>query len=121
MKLPALELEVLQYICAAGTATAPDVHAIISEKRNTAYSTIKTAFDRLEKRGAIYRKSRIGRTSIYASKVDEKSIQASLLEDFVKRVFPRDKTPLFNTLIRDSSLSDDEISYLEKLLAEKHQ
>lgn len=121
MKLPALELEVLQYICDAGAATAPDVHAIIIKKRDTAYSTIKTAFDRLEKRGAIYRKSRVGRTTIYASKVDEKSIQATLLHDFVKRVFPRDKTPLFNTLIRDSLLSDDEINYLEQLLAEKHK
>ena len=121
MKLPALELEVLQYICAAETATAPNVHALIADKRDTAYSTIKTAFDRLEKKGAIYRKSQVGRTTIYAAKVDEQSVQQSLLQDFLKRVFPKDKTPLFNTLIRDASLSDDEIVYLQKLLAEKHE
>jgi predicted transcriptional regulator len=120
MKLPPLEFEVLQYICAAGTTTAPDVHGLIMEKRDTAYSTIKTAFDRLEKKGAIYRKSRVGRTTIYAAKVDEQTVQLSLLRDFVKRVFPKDKTPLFNTLIRDSSLSDDEVDYLKQLLAEKH-
>lgn len=119
MKLPALELEVLQYICATATATAPDVHALIAKKRDTAYSTIKTVFDRLEKKGAIYRKSRIGRTTIYAAKVDEQTVQFSLLEDFVKRVFPKDKTPLFNTLIRDSSLSDDEVNYLKQLIADK--
>ena len=119
MKLPPLELEVLQHICAAATATAPDVHALIAQKRDTAYSTIKTAFDRLEKKGVIYRKSRVGRTTIYSAKVDEKSVQISLLDDFLTRVFPKDKTPLFNTLIRDSSLSEDEVLYLKKLIEEK--
>ena len=56
MKLSPLEFEVLQYIGAAKTATAPDVYSQISEKRDTTYSTIKTAFDRLEKKGAIFRK-----------------------------------------------------------------
>lgn len=120
MKLPPLELEVLQHICDTATATAPDVHAIIAKKRDTAYSTIKTAFDRLEKKGVIYRKSRVGRTTIYCAKVDEKSVQMSLLEDFLTRVFPKDKTPLFNTLIRDSSLSEDEVQYLKKLIEDKH-
>lgn len=121
MKLPALELEVLQYICAAESATAPDVHAQIAKKRDTAYSTIKTAFDRLEKKGVIRRKSKVGRTSIYEAKMDETSIQSSLLRDFVQRVFPSDKTTLFNTLIRDSSLTEDEVLYLQQLLAEKNK
>ena len=119
MKLSPLELEVLQYICAAETATAPNVHSQIQEKRDTAYSTIKTAFDRLEKKGAIYRKTQVGRTTIYATKVAEQTVQASLLRDFVERVFPKDKTPLFNTLIRDSSLSEEEIRHLELLVSEK--
>ena len=121
MKLSALEFEVLQYICAGRTITAPDVHSQIAEKRQTAYSTIKTAFDRLENKGAIYRKSRVGRTSIYAAKVTVESVQKSLMRDFVKKVFPEDKTPLFNTLIRDSTLSDQEIRYLEKLLEDKRK
>jgi len=121
MLLSTLELEVLQYICDSGTTTAPKVHSQIAEKRQTAYSTIKTIFDRLENKGAIYRKSLVGRTIIYAAKVSEESIQASLLRDFVKSVFPRDKTPLFNTLIRDSSLTDDEVRYLERLLEEKQK
>jgi len=121
MKLSPLELEVLHYICGAGTTTAPDVHSQIAEKRDTAYSTIKTAFDRLEKKGAIYRKSHIGRTTIYAAKVTEESAQVFLLRDFIRQVFPEDKTPLFNTLIRDSKLSDREVSYLEQLLSEKNK
>ena len=119
MKLSPLELEVMAYICQAGTTTAPQVHAKVLEKRDTAYSTIKTAFDRLEAKGAIYRHSRIGRTSIYAAKVTQESAQASLLRDFVARVFPNDKIPLFNTLIRDATLTEEEIDYLLKLLAEK--
>jgi len=121
MNLSALELEVLQYICAADNATAPSVHAEIAKKRKTAYSTIKTVFDRLEKKGAIYRESNVGRTSIYAANVTGETVQASLLTDFVKKVFPKDKTPLFNTLIRDNTLSQDEIAYLQQLLKEKQK
>ena len=119
MNLSALELEVLQYICDAGTTTAPDVHLRILQERQTAYSTIKTVFDRLEKKGAIYRESRVGRTNIYAAKVTEGSVRETLVHDFVKKIFPKDKIPLFNTLIRDSSLSDQEVLYLEKLIKDK--
>jgi len=119
MKLSPLELEVLRYICEAEPATAPNVHALISKSRDTAYSTIKTAFDRLEKKGAILRQARIGRTTIYAVQVEQEAIRESLLRDFVRRVFPEDKTPLFNTLIRDTSLSKAEVSYLKDLLQKK--
>ena len=121
MNLSALELEVLEYICETETTTAPRVHSQISAKRQAAYSTIKTVFDRLERKGAIYRQSNVGRTSIYAAKVTKESVQATLLQDFIKKIFPKDKTPLFNTLIRDSSLSKEEISYLEQLLYEKQK
>lgn len=82
---------------------------------------MKTIFDRLEKKGAIYRQSSVGRTSIYAAKVTKESAQAKLVQDFIKKVFPKDKTPLFNTLIRDFSLSRDEIVYLEQLLDDKQK
>jgi len=121
MKLSPLEYEVLQYICAGGTATAPDVHLQISQKRDTAYSTIKTAFDRLQNKGAIFRKSHVGRTSIYAAKVSTEAVQNSLLHDFIRKVYPEDKMPLFNTLIRDTELSESEVTYLERLLSEKHK
>lgn len=119
MRLSPLELEVLHHICEAGTATAPDVHAEITQKRDTAYSTIKTAFDRLERKGAIRRESTVGRTTLYVAEVTEEAAQIDLLRDFIKQVFPEDKTPLFNTLIRDSNLTKREVRYLEQLLSEK--
>ena len=119
MKLSALEIEVLEYICKEEGATAPSVHAQIAEERSVAYSTIKTIFDRLEKKGAIKRTSRVGRTSIYASCITEENARISLLKDFIAKFFPKDQTPLFNTLIRDSKLSEKEIEYLRSLLDEK--
>ncbi len=119
MKLSPLELEVLQYICAEETVTAPNVHAQICTKRDTAYSTIKTVFDRLEKKGAIFRKSRVGRTTLYAAKVTRDAVQASALQNFIRQVYPEDKTPLFNTLIRDTKLTESDIEYLKRLLSEK--
>ena len=119
MKLSRLEYEVLQIICDMGESTAPGVHESIAESRDTAYSTIKTIFDRLEKKGAIYRKSRIGRTSIYAPKVSQEAVQKSLVQDFLKNVFPKDRTPLLNTLVRESNLTKEEIQYLKNLLKEK--
>ena len=119
MKLPDLEIEVLQHISTADTVTAPEVHKQIAAKREISYSAVKTIIDRLEKKDLVYRKAHVGRTAIYAAKMDQNSVQRSLLKEFIKKVFPQDKTPLFNTLIRDSSLTEQEIEYLKKLLEEK--
>jgi BlaI family penicillinase repressor len=119
MKLSRLELEVLQLISEQSETTAPDIHDLISQKRDTAYSTIKTIFDRLEDKNAIFRKSKVGRTSIYAARVSPESVQKSLVQEFVDSIFPEDRIPLFNTLIRDSELSEEEIQYLKKLLKDQ--
>lgn len=118
MKLSPLELEVLNYISDAIEATAPAVHAEIQKKRDTAYSTIKTVFDRLEKKGAIRRSKKVGRTNFYCASVTKQSVQTTLVNEFVSRVFSHDKMALLNTLEREQRLTTEEIDYLQALLEE---
>lgn len=120
MKLSEFELEVMQRIWARGTATAPDVHQDIDAERAMSYSAVKTIFDRLERKGAIHRKGQVGRTIVYAPSITADRARTRLLRDFLARVFPEtDRTPLLNALVRDGQLSEEEIDYLEALLAER--
>lgn len=121
MNLSPLELEVLEYIVAADEASAPSIHEQISAKRNTAYSTIKTVFDRLEEKGAIYRNAKVGRTNLYRAKVTTQVVQKTLFSEFVDRVFSRDKMALMSTLVREGDLSTEEIDYLQTLINERKQ
>jgi len=120
MKLSEFELEVMQRIWARGTATAPDVHQDIDGERALSYSAVKTIFDRLERKGAIHRKTQVGRTIVYAPSITADRARSRLLRDFLARVFPEsDRTPLLNALVRDGQLSAEEIDYLEALLSER--
>jgi BlaI family penicillinase repressor len=121
MKLSKLEFEVLQLVCAADTATAPGIHEVMARQRDIAYSTVKTIFDRLEKKGAIRRTSKVGRTSVYEPIVSEESVQKSLFHEFVQSIFPKDKLPLLSTLVRETDLSDADIKYLKDLLNQKQK
>ena len=120
MRLSQLELEVLQEIWSRDTATAPEVHAALGSHRELSYSAVKTIFDRLERKGAIRREGRVGRTIVYASTVARDRLRTKLVRDFLSRLFPHgDRTPLFNALIRDAELTPEEVRYLRDLLKEK--
>lgn len=122
LRLSGFELEVLQQIFSRGTATAPEVHGALSESRTLSYSAVKTIFDRLERKGAIRREDQVGRTIVYAADVAEDRLRASLVRDFLSRVFPHgDRKPLFNALVRDTDLSPEEVQYLRNLLDEREQ
>lgn len=117
MRLSEFELEVMQAIWSLGETTAPEIHAAIHRKRDISYSAVKTIVDRLEYKGAVKRLSQVGRTIIYASALDEDLARANLLQDYTAKLFPGDdRIPLFNALIRDRKLTDEEIIFLRDIV-----
>lgn len=117
MHLSEFELEVMQALWRLGETTAPELHAAINRKRDISYSAVKTIVDRLEAKGAVRRVSRVGRTIVYASVIDEEEARADLLQDYTDRLFPGDdRIPLFNALIRERKLTHEEIAFLRDLL-----
>ena len=99
-----------------GKLTAPEVFKSLGQERGVTYSTIKALIDRLETKGALVRTRNEGRTIYYKSAVARDKVRRPLVKSFLRRVYGDDLRPLFAQLLRDRSLSDEEIAYLRQLL-----
>ncbi|MBN1238315.1 MAG: BlaI/MecI/CopY family transcriptional regulator [Gammaproteobacteria bacterium] len=118
MRLSEFELDVMAHFWRDGELSAPELFDRVGQDRGVAYSTVKTIVDRLEEKGAIRRVASRGRTILYAPSIRQDSIRRPLVRSFVRRLFGDDLRPLFAQLLRDEKLSDEELEYLRRLVAE---
>ena len=121
MRLSDFEIDVLTRFWEHERLSAPELFRSIGESRGVTYSTIKTIVDRLEEKGAIRRVDNEGKTIIYSATVSREQVRKPLVDSFVKRMFGEDRRPLFAQLLRDDTLSDDEIEFLRQLVDEAEQ
>jgi BlaI family penicillinase repressor len=101
--------------------TAPQVFKLCGQPRGVTYSTIKAIIDRLEAKGALARTGNEGRTISYKAAVKRETIRKPLVKSFLRRVYGEDLRPLFAHLLREESLSEQELAYLRQLLKENRK
>lgn len=118
MRLSDFELDVMSHFWDGGKLSAPELFERLGAERGVTYSTIKTIIDRLEAKGALARAGNRGRTIFYRAAVKRDRVRKPLVRSFLRRVYGEDLRPLFAQLVRDESLSDEEIDYLKQLLGE---
>lgn len=118
MRLSDFELDLMAHFWRDGALSAPELYERVGEARNVTYSTVKTIIDRLEDKGALVRVASRGRTIFYEAAVTQERIRKPLVKSFLHRLFGNDLRPLFAQLIRDEHLSDEELDYLQQLVAE---
>ncbi len=115
--LPKSELEVLRIVWKLGEATVRQVLDALPEGRKLDFWTVQTYLRRLETKSYL-QKRRAGRSNVYSPAVQPKRVMSEVLEDFVDRLFDGEALPLFQHLIHDRGLSDDEIDQLQNTLDE---
>lgn len=118
IRLSEFELDVMTHFWSDRELSAPELFERIGRERGVAYSTVKTIIDRLEEKGAIERVANRGRTIVYAPAIKRERVRKPLVKAFVKRLFGNDRRPLFAQLLQDEKLSEEELEYLRKLVAE---
>jgi BlaI family penicillinase repressor len=118
MRLSEFELDVMAHFWRDGELSAPELFERMGDERGVTYSTVKTIVDRLEEKGAIVRAASRGRTIVYAPAIKQERVRKPLVKAFLRRLFGDDLRPLFAQLIRDEKLSDQELEYLRRLVAE---
>jgi len=119
MSLSDFELEVMQLFWQLGEATAPQIHKLITQQRETKYSTVKTIIDRLEKKQAIQRSKYQGRTIFYIPILEKKSVSTPLIKEFINKVFLGKSRSLAAHILEQEQLSLNDIKYLESILNER--
>ncbi len=117
-KRPALaksELEIARIVWKLREATVRQVLDALPADRNLDFWTVQTYLRRLESKGYL-RKRREGRSNVYSSKVRPQTVVREVIDDVVERLFDGETLPLFQHLVEDRGLDDEEIAQLQQTL-----
>lgn len=109
------ELEVARIVWNLGGATVRQVLEALPQQRNLDFKTVQTYLRRLKAKGYL-RTRREGRSHVYVPCVRPREVVREVVEDFVDRLFDGEALPLFQHLIHDRGLSEEEIQQLQETL-----
>jgi predicted transcriptional regulator len=115
--LPKSELEVARIVWDLGQATVRQVFLAIPTERRLDFKTVQTYLRRLEAKGYL-RSRHSGRAKVYLPRVRPVQVVREVLDQMVDRLFGGETIPLFQHLIQDRGLSNDEIKKLRAMLDE---
>ena len=115
--LTAQELAIMKVIWRAGGATVRDVYESLRDSRRVAYTTVMTMMNILETKGYL-RKDKQDRAYHYKPARGERIVIASMVREFVGRVFDGASAPLLLHLVEDGHLDEDERRELLRLINE---
>ena len=109
------ELEVARIVWDLGGATVRQVLEALPKQRKLDFKTVQTYLRRLKAKGYL-RTRREGRSHVYVPCVRPRDVVREVVEDFVDRLFDGEALPLFQHLIHDRGLSEEEIQQLQETL-----
>jgi len=115
--LTSQELAIMKVIWRRGAVTVRDVYEALRAKRNVAYTTVMTMMNILETKGYL-KKEKKDRAFRYRPTKPERAVIASMVVEFVNRVFDGASRPLLLHLVKDGRLSDEESEELLRLINE---
>ena len=111
------EMEAARIVWDLGQATVRQVFEAFPEERKIDFSTVQTYLRRLQVKGYLHAK-RQGRAMVYRPRVRPDEVIRQTVDDLVSRLFDGQTIPLLHYLIRDSSISEEEIGKLRKMIDE---
>jgi BlaI family transcriptional regulator, penicillinase repressor len=109
------ELEVARIVWDLKDATVRQVLDALPEKRGLDFKTVQTYLRRLAAKGYL-RTRREGRTLIYSPRIHPNRVIGQVVDDLMNRLFGGEVLPLFQHLIEDRGISDDDARQLRELL-----
>ena len=115
-----LQRAVMEVVWRRGEASVHDVLKELGPRRKLAYTTVLTVMQKLEKAGWLAHRNE-GKSYIYTPTASREEAGAGSVRGFLKRVFEGDAVAMFQHLIRESDLSDEELSELRAMIDEKRK
>lgn len=112
------ELEIMKAVWAHGQVTVRDVYEELRTGRQVAYTTVMTMLNVLERKGHL-RKRAQGRSFLYRPTRPQRQVVATMVRDFVRRVFGGSARPLLVHLVEQHDLSAGELEALARLIGKK--
>jgi predicted transcriptional regulator len=114
-RLTDTELEVMLVVWQLGSPTVREVHRVLGERRQIAYTTVMTMMNILEEKGYLQR-SKEGRAYVYEPMRPKSEVIASMVDDFVTKVFDGSARPLVMGLIKERKLSKNDLDDITSMI-----
>jgi predicted transcriptional regulator len=93
------------------------VHRVLEDRRQIAYTTVMTMMNILEEKGYLKR-SKEGRAYVYEPVQPRSEVIATMVDDFVTRVFDGSARPLVMGLVQDRKLSKKDLEDITQMIDE---
>jgi BlaI family penicillinase repressor len=119
-ELGALQKAVMEAIWALGEATVGQVRDRLDREPQPAYTTILSVMQKLEKAGWLTHRSE-GRSYVYVPTRSRDEAGTSTLRTFIDRVFRGDTLLMFQHLLEDEELSEQDLSALRQMIDRKRR
>lgn len=114
------EWEVMRIIWTNGQATSSEVISILEPKMDWKQATIKTLLGRLTEKGALIAEPD-GKRFIYRAAIREEDMLHSYMSGLFSRTCNRKAGQVIGELMKEKTLSFDDIRYLEEILQKKKE
>jgi len=115
-----LQRAVIEVVWELGEASVHQVRKRLSRKKKPAYTTILTAMQKLEKAGWLQHRTQ-GKSYIYLPTRTREEAGAKSVRKFMERIFDGDALLMFQHLMRQSKLTDEELRELRKMIDDKRK
>jgi len=115
-----LQRAVMEIVWRRGEASVHDVLKELGPRKKLAYTTVLTVMQKLEKAGWLEHRAE-GKSYIYIPRASREEAGAGSVRGFLKRVFEGDAVAMFQHLIRESNLSEEELRELRAMIDEKRK
>ncbi len=112
------ELEIMKLVWARGEASVREVHDQLLARRRVAYTTVMTMMTVLERKGHLRRRP-AGRSFRYRPSRPQRQVIASMVREFVRRVFGGSPQPLLVHLVEQHDLTAEELDALARRIRQK--
>ena len=117
-RLGDLQLRIMKVLWARGEATVADVHGAVAAERDLAYTTVATMLRKMEARGLVRHRVE-ARSFIYEARVAEDAVSRGMADHLLERLFEGSLADMVAHLLSSREVSREELSKLEKLIAER--
>lgn len=115
-----LQRAVIEVVWELGEANVHQVRERIGRKKKLAYTTILTAMQKLEKAGWLRHRAE-GKVYVYTPTRTREEAGGKSVRKFMERIFDGDALLMFQHLMRQSELSDEELRELRKMIDDKRK
>ena len=115
-----LQRAVIEAVWEMGEASVHQVRKYLTRRKKPAYTTILTAMQKLEKAGWLRHRAE-GKVYIYTPTRTREEAGAHSARQFIERVFDGDALLMFQHLMRQSRLSEEELRELRRMIDEKRK